>query len=113
MTKIEWTDATWNPVLGCSIVSPGCTNCYAMRMAARIEAMRVGSWSKMLDPSAPVPSGPYTGLTQPSKAGPVWTGKLALAHDDTLTKPLRRRTPTRYFVNSMSDLDLPRLASCK
>jgi protein gp37 len=36
---IEWTDATWNPIVGCSIVSPGCTNCYAMKMAARIEAM--------------------------------------------------------------------------
>ena len=36
-TAIEWTDATWNPVAGCSVVSPGCTNCYAMRMAARLE----------------------------------------------------------------------------
>jgi protein gp37 len=38
MTKIEWTEATWNPIVGCSIVSPGCTNCYAMRMAARLDA---------------------------------------------------------------------------
>ena len=36
---IEWTDATWNPVAGCSVVSPGCTNCYAMRLAARLDAM--------------------------------------------------------------------------
>jgi protein gp37 len=35
-TKIEWTELSWNPVVGCSIISPGCTNCYAMRMAARI-----------------------------------------------------------------------------
>ena len=38
-SAIEWTEATWNPVVGCTIVSPGCTNCYAMRMAARLEAM--------------------------------------------------------------------------
>ena len=38
-TSIEWTDTTWNPVAGCTIVSPGCSNCYAMRMAGRLEAM--------------------------------------------------------------------------
>ena len=38
-SDIEWTDATWNPIAGCSLVSPGCTNCYAMRMAARLQAM--------------------------------------------------------------------------
>lgn len=38
-TQIEWTDATWNPVAGCSIVTAGCTNCYAMQMARRLEAM--------------------------------------------------------------------------
>jgi protein gp37 len=38
-TSIEWTDATWNPVAGCTVISPGCTNCYAMRMAARLDAM--------------------------------------------------------------------------
>lgn len=40
-TQIEWTDATWNPVAGCSIVSAGCTNCYAMEMARRLQAMSV------------------------------------------------------------------------
>ena len=40
-TKIEWADATVNAVNGCSVVSPGCTNCYAMRMAARCEAMGI------------------------------------------------------------------------
>src|SRR3990167_2512748 len=40
-TTIEWTEHVWNPIVGCSLVSPGCTNCYAMRMAARIEAMDV------------------------------------------------------------------------
>ena len=89
-SKIEWTGETLNPFVGCSIVSPGCRFCYAMKMAARIETM----------------GGPehYRGLTMPSKAGPVWTGKLALAPNDTLTKPLHRRKPTTYFVNSMSDL---------
>lgn len=38
-SNIEWTQDTWNPIVGCSIVSPGCTNCYAMKMAARIEGM--------------------------------------------------------------------------
>lgn len=88
-SAIEWTEETWNPICGCTIVSPGCTNCYAMRTAYRLE--RIG-----------VPH--YAGLTQASKAGPVWTGKLALAPDSILTAPLRRRKPTVYFVNSMSDL---------
>ncbi len=91
MSKIEWTQQTWNPIVGCSIVSPGCTNCYAMKMAARIERM-----SPQLDH--------YKGLTKPSKAGPVWTGKVALAPEKTLLGPLKRRRPTMYFVNSMSDL---------
>lgn len=90
-TTIEWTERSWNPIVGCTIVSPGCTNCYAMRQAARIERMNPG-----LDH--------YRGLTQPSKAGPVWTGRVALAPEHILTEPLRRRKPTTYFVNSMGDL---------
>ncbi|WP_054210626.1 DUF5131 family protein [Bosea vaviloviae] len=90
MSNIEWTEATWNPIVGCSVVSPGCTNCYAMTMAARLEAM------------ATLPQ--YTGTTRRTKAGPVWTGKLALAPEATLLAPLRRRKPTTYFVNSMGDL---------
>lgn len=89
MSKIEWTEQTWNPIVGCSIVSPGCTNCYAMKMAARLEAMGVPH---------------YAGLTKSSKAGAVWTGKLALAPEKILLEPLRRRKPTMYFVNSMGDL---------
>lgn len=105
MTKIEWTDQTWNPIVGCSIVSPGCTNCYAMKMAARLEAMAGDG----LDDNgyAVRGTGPldhYRRLTKPSKAGPVWTGKLAQAGDHILTAPLRRKKPTMYFVNSMSDL---------
>lgn len=89
-SKIEWTDATWNPVVGCSLVSPGCTNCYAMRMAARINKMTLASH--------------YEDTTKPSKAGPVWTGKLACAPEWLVTAPLRWRKPRRVFVNSMGDL---------
>ena len=89
-SKIEWTEETWNPVVGCSIVSPGCTNCYAMKMAARIEAMGVAPH--------------YAGTTRKTKAGAVWTGKIAMAPDSVLYAPLKRRTPTTYFVNSMGDL---------
>jgi protein gp37 len=89
-TKIEWADRVWNPIAGCSVLSPGCTNCYAMRQAARVERMG----------TAPH----YAGLTRPSKAGPVWTGNIAVAPDETLTAPLRWRKPKRIFVNSMSDL---------
>ncbi|HZQ01376.1 MAG TPA: phage Gp37/Gp68 family protein [Reyranella sp.] len=94
MTRIEWTDATWNPTVGCSIVSPGCTNCYAMKMAHRI----AGTFPH------------YAGLTMRTKAGAVWTGKVAEARADVLLKPLRWKSPRRIFVNSMSDLfheDLP------
>lgn len=89
-SAIEWTDATWNPIVGCSLLSPGCTNCYAMKMAARIERMQSGSH--------------YAGTVQPSKAGPVWTGKVALAPERILTQPLGWRRPRRIFVNSMGDL---------
>ena len=62
-TSIEWTDATWNPVAGCTVVSPGCTNCYAMRMAARLDAMGMRK---------------YRGLTRKSGGRAVWTGKVRL-----------------------------------
>jgi protein gp37 len=88
-TGIEWTDATWNPTVGCTIVSPGCTNCYAMKMAARLERMGVPH---------------YAGLTQPSNGGPVWTGRIAEAPESVLTAPSGWRRPRRIFVNSMSDL---------
>ncbi|MBZ9719134.1 phage Gp37/Gp68 family protein [Mesorhizobium sp. AD1-1] len=87
---IEWTDATWNPIVGCSILSPGCTRCYAMRMAARIEAM--GSAKH------------YDGTTKKVNGNAVWTGKLALAPVKTLMQPLLWKRPRRIFVNSMGDL---------
>ncbi len=87
-TSIEWTDATWNPVAGCSITTAGCTNCYAMRMAARLEAMGTPK---------------YAGLTRKSGRRHVWTGNVSL--DETaLEVPARWKKPRLIFVNSMSDL---------
>src|SRR6266852_5181346 len=76
-TAIEWTDATWNPVTGCTKVSPGCKNCYAERLALRLRAM----------------------------GNPRYRSGFAVTlHPDQLTLPLRWRQPRRVFVNSMSDL---------
>jgi len=86
-TKIEWTDATWNPVTGCSVVSPGCTHCYAMRLAGtRLQH----------HPSR-------AGLTDASRAGPVWNGKVRL-NEQWLDQPLRWRAPRRIFVCAHGDL---------
>lgn len=98
-SNIEWTDATWNPIVGCSIVSPACTNCYAMPMAARLDRMM----PSVRRGDATIPSH-YAALTKPSKAGPVWTGRVTLAPDHILTKPLRWKKPRKIFVNSMGDL---------
>jgi len=87
-TSIEWTDATWNPVAGCTILTAGCTNCYAMRMAARLEAMGVEK---------------YAGLTRKSGGRAKWTGKVFLDRK-SLAIPATWSRPRRVFVNSMSDL---------
>ncbi|MFK5977905.1 MAG: DUF5131 family protein [Rhizobiaceae bacterium] len=87
-SSIEWTDKTWNPVAGCSIMTAGCTNCYAMRMAARLEAMGVDK---------------YKGLTRKSGGRAVWTGKVN-CDDNSLDAPLAWKKPNKIFVNSMSDL---------
>lgn len=92
MTKIEWTDATWNPTKGCSRVSSGCDNCYAMRQARRFDHE----------------GGAYDGLTRIGKHGVDWSGKVRFEFDLRRTTqfdlPLRWRKPRRVFVNSMSDL---------
>ena len=93
-TGISWTDATWNPIVGCSIVSPGCTNCYAQSQAARIIRCSAGAGSATH----------YEGTVQMSKAGPVWTGKVSPAPDSILMRPLSWRKGKRIFVNSMGDL---------
>ncbi|MGD0191402.1 MAG: DUF5131 family protein [Rhizomicrobium sp.] len=87
-SDIEWTDATWNPISGCKILSPGCTNCYAMRMASRLQAMGHAS---------------YAGTTRKSGGRPVWTGALHL-NEAALDIPLRWKSRRKIFVNSMSDL---------
>jgi protein gp37 len=76
-SAIEWTDATWNPVTGCSKVSPGCKNCYAERLAARLHAMGNPRYTHGFEPTL---------------------------HEDQITLPLRWKQPRKIFVNSMSDL---------
>jgi protein gp37 len=95
-TKIEWTrnqdgskGETWNPIVGCSIKSPDCINCYAMKDA----------WRKGFNPNTPQ----YHGLTEKVNGKAVWNGTLRFV-DHKLTEPLKRKKPTTYFVNSMSDL---------
>lgn len=86
-TDIEWTDATWNPITGCSVVSPGCTNCYAMKLAG----------TRLKDhPSR-------RGLTADSKAGPVWNGQVRF-NPEWLDQPLRWKRPRRIFVCAHGDL---------
>ncbi|WP_439572607.1 DUF5131 family protein [Phreatobacter sp.] len=108
---ISWTDATWNPVVGCSIVSPACTNCYAMAQAARIQRMNPVAIEKAIDAGRkPPPPTHYAGTTREVNGNHVWTGKLVLAPDHIVTAPLRWRRPRKVFVNSMSDLfheDMP------
>src|SRR4030088_1338400 len=87
-TSIEWTDATWNPVAGCTVLTAGCTNCYAMRMAARLEAMGAGK---------------YAGLTRRTGGRAKWTGKGRMDETDP-TAPGPWKKPRMVFVNSMSDL---------
>jgi protein gp37 len=87
-SDIEWTDATWNPIVGCTMISPGCTNCYAMRMAARLQA--IGATS-------------YRGVTRKSGGRFVWTGTLRI-NEKAMEAPLAWKRPKKIFVNSMSDL---------
>ena len=77
ISKIEWTDATWNPVTGCSKVSPGCKFCYAERLSIRLRAMGNARYRN---------------------------GFAVTLHPDLLSLPLRWKQPKRIFVNSMSDL---------
>ncbi len=76
-SSIEWTDSTWNPLTGCSKVSPGCKNCYAERMTIRLKAMGNSNYAN---------------------------GFRLTTHHDVLDLPLRWKKPQTIFVNSMSDL---------
>lgn len=86
-TRIEWTDATWNPITGCSVVSAGCKHCYAMKLAGTRLAHH---------PSR-------AGLTIDTAAGPVWTGEVRF-NEAWLDQPLRWRRPRRIFVCAHGDL---------
>lgn len=88
-TKIEWTDETWNPLVGCSRISEGCDHCYA-----------IGTVHRGLAPQ-------HRGLTVHVEGeGTDWNGTVRLA-EHRLDEPLRRTKPTRWFVNSLSDLFHP------
>ena len=89
-SKIEWTEATWNPVTGCTRVSSGCDNCYAVQQTHRLAGM--GQATK------------YGGLTVLNPRGDRHFNGQVRCHEDALHIPLKRRRPTRFFVNSMSDL---------
>lgn len=88
MTKIEWTEQTWNPLAGCTAKSPGCLNCYAATMAPRLAAM---GQTKYID------------ITRKKGARQIFTGKISY-DENALLAPLRWKKPRMVFVNSMSDL---------
>jgi protein gp37 len=85
-SSIEWCDATWNPVTGCTRVSEGCRNCYAEREAIRHQRHAA-----------------YEGTARSTAAGPRWTGQVNFI-PERLDQPLRWQRGRRVFVNSMSDL---------
>jgi len=87
-SSIEWTNSTWNPLAGCSRVSEGCKNCYAIAMASRLASM---SQEK------------YVGLTEKRASRIDWTGKIHVDRAN-MYKPLSWKKPQFIFVNSMSDL---------
>lgn len=86
-TAIEWTDATWNPIVGCSRISPGCDHCYAIGVAHRGMSEH------------------HRGLTVRPEGGPTdWNGEIHQAPESIFLKPLAWKRPRRIFVNSLSDL---------
>jgi len=110
---IEWTEATWNPVTGCTRVSSGCDNCYAFtlhdqRHVAQAKAAR----AELVDLNKPVPKGSVaqiaaaraTGMPFPLPAQYDRPFSTVQLHPDRLALPLSWRKPRRVFVNSMSDL---------
>jgi protein gp37 len=90
-SQIEWTDATWNPITGCSRVSSGCEHCYAERFSMRFHR----------DPASK-----FHEVVKSTADGPRWTGLIRL-HEKALSEPLHWRKPRRIFVCSMSDLFHP------
>ena len=93
-SKIDWTEKTWNPVVGCSKVSPGCLNCYAERMARRLFGMGVEAYKDVIY---------WPSTTDGTKLPMQWTGETVCV-DSKLTEPLHWRKPRKIFVCSMGDL---------
>ena len=77
LSKIEWTETTWNPVTGCTKISYGCKHCYAERISKRLQAMGMEKYRR---------------------------GFEVVVHDSVLQAPLKWKKPSLVFVNSMSDL---------
>jgi protein gp37 len=96
-SSIEWTESTWNPVVGCSKVSEGCANCYAERMAKRLAAM---ARAKQAAGQSPGRTANYASVVNEKGR---WNGQVYL-DDSALDDPLGWRLPRTIFVNSMSDL---------
>jgi len=102
-STIEWTDATWNPVTGCTKVSPGCAHCYALTMGFRLRGMALKAIDEGRDP------GRMRHYIDAIDDQGRWTGKL-IPTPEALEDPLRWASSKTVFVNSMSDLfheDIP------
>lgn len=96
-TSIEWTEQTWNPVVGCTKVSPGCAHCYAETMAARLKGMALADIKAGRDP------GKKRHYIDAIDDKGRWSGKL-IPVPEALADPFSWKKPRRVFVNSMSDL---------
>jgi len=100
MSNIEWTNTTWNPVIGCTPVSPGCLNCYAATMARRLEAMGRPEYAVRGLETA---RGKVVRIAEVRGGRAVFTGEVRCL-PERLTEPLHWKRPRMVFVNSMSDL---------
>lgn len=96
-STIEWTQTTWNPIVGCRKVSAGCANCYAERMAKRLAAMARAARERGDNP------GRLANYEEVINSRGRWNGRVFLDHE-ALNDPLGWRLPRTIFVNSMSDL---------
>lgn len=96
-SSIEWTETTWNPVVGCTKVSAGCKNCYAEKMACRLEAIALSMIDEGKNPGR---AANYIGTINAHRH---WNGNIHLDHD-SVEEPYRWKKPRLVFVNSMSDL---------
>lgn len=96
-STIEWTEATWNPIVGCSKVSAGCKHCYAERMSVRLAGMARAA------EATGAAAGRKQAYQQVVNGRGRWNGRI-LTVDAALEDPFKWKSPRRIFVNSMSDL---------